>query len=109
MSIERHLIGAMPPPPESVPVPRLVHGNAVDPGSERRLAAETVNRPEDAKEDVLGEVERLVAVTKQVHGQLYDHALMFGDEFGAGRFVFRDAPLDEGRFPNAQLRPARDP
>ena len=51
--IERNLIGPMAPPPEPVPVPRLIDRDAVNPGAEARLAAEAMNRAEDAKEDFL--------------------------------------------------------
>jgi hypothetical protein len=64
---------------------------------------------EHPEEDILRQIQGFVAIAEQVHGQLNDHALMLRDEFGTGRFVLRDAPLDEGRFPNAQLRPACDP
>jgi len=64
---------------------------------------------EDPEEDVLRQIQRLVAIAQEVHGQLNHHALVFCDEFGAGRFVPGDAPLDQGGFPNAQLRPACDP
>ena len=51
--IERHLIRAMTPPPEPVAVARLIDGNAIDPGAEARLAAETLDRTENAQEDLL--------------------------------------------------------
>ena len=107
--IERHLVGAMPPAPEPMAVPRLVDGDAVDPGPQGGLPAESMNGAEHAEEDILGKVEGFVAIAQQVHGELHHHALVFGNELGAGRFVLRDTPLDEGRFPNAQLRPACDP
>ena len=76
--IERHLIGAVAPPPEAVAVARLVDGDAVDPGAQARLAAEAVNGAEDAEEDFLRQVERFVAVAQQVHRQLDDHPLVLG-------------------------------
>ena len=85
--IERHLIGAVAPPPEAVAVARLVDGDAVDPGAEARLAAEAMDGAEDAEEDFLREVERLVAVAQQVDRQLDDHALVLGDQLGTGRLV----------------------
>ena len=63
----------------------------------------------DSEEDILRQIESLVAIAQEVHGQLNHHALMLCDELGAGRFILRDAPLNEGGFPNAQLRPACDP
>ena len=107
--IEGHLIGAMPPAPEPMPVPSLVDGDAINPRSQARLSAKAMNRAENAEKDVLGEVERLVAITQQVDRQLDDHTLVFGDEFGASRLVLRDTALDQRRFSNAQFRPARDP
>jgi hypothetical protein len=53
------------------------------------------------EKDILRQIQGFVAIAQQVHGELNHHALMFRDELGAGRFVLRDAPLDEGRFPNA--------
>ena len=107
--IERHLIGAVAPPPEAVPVARLVDGDAVDPGAEARLAAEPVDGAEDAQEDFLRQVERFVAIAEQVHRQLDDHALVLGDELGAGRFVAGGAALDERRLAAADVRPTGDP
>ena len=106
--VERHLIGAVAPAPESVPVARLVHRDAVDPGAQARLAAETVNGAEDAEEDFLGEVERFVAVAEQVHRQLDHHPLVLGDELGARRFVAGGAPLHQRRFAAADVRPTDD-
>ena len=53
---------------------------------------------EDPEEDVLGEVERLVAVAQQVVGQLEDHALVLVDQVDAGRFVALRTPGHQGRF-----------
>ena len=106
--IERHLIGAMAAPPEPVAVARLVHGDAVDPGAQARLAAEPVNRAEDAEEDFLGEVERFVAIAEQVHRELDDHPLVLGDQLGAGRFVAGGAALHERRLAAADVRPTGD-
>ena len=106
--IERDLIGAVTPAPEPVAVARLIDGDAVDPGAQARLAAEAADGAEDAQEDLLREVERLVAVAQQVDRQLHDHPLMLGDELGAGRFVARCAPLHERRFAAADLGPTDD-
>ena len=51
--IQRHLIGAMAPPPEAVAIARLVDGYPVNPRPQRRLAAEAMDGPEDAEEDFL--------------------------------------------------------
>ncbi len=107
--IERHLIGAVPPAPEPVTVPRLVQRDAVDPGAEARLAAESVDGAEDPKEDVLREVERFVAVAEEVDRKLHDHPLVFGDQLGAGEFVASGTALHERRFAAADARPAGNP
>src|SRR4029453_9763071 len=57
--VERDLIGFVAPPPEAVPVARLVDGNAVDPGAEARLAPESMNGGEDAKEHLVRKVNPL--------------------------------------------------
>ena len=106
--IERHLIGAVTPAPEPVPVARLVHGDAVDPGAEARLAAEPVNGAEDAQEDFLRQVERFVAVAQQVHRQLDDHPLVLGDQLGARQLLAGGTPLDERRLAAADVRPTCD-
>jgi hypothetical protein len=85
--VERHLIGAVAPAPEPMPIARLVHRNAVDPGSQTRLASKAANGSEDAEEDFLGEVERFVAVAKKVDGQLNDHSLVLGYELREGHFI----------------------
>ena len=107
--IERHLIGAVAPPPEPVPVARLVHRDPIDPGAKARLAAEAVNGAEDAEEDFLGEVERFVAIAQQVHRQLDDHPLVLGDQLGAGRLLARGTPLHERGLTAADVRPTGDP
>ena len=108
MLVERHLIRAVAPTPEAVPVARLVHRDPVNPGAKARLAAKPVNGPEHPEEDVLRQVERFVAVAQQVHRQLDDHPLMLGDELGAGRLLAGDAPLHERRLAAADVRPTRD-
>ena len=87
MRIERNLVGAVPPAPEPVPVPRLVHGNAVDPGAQRGLPAKSGDGAKNAEENFLGKVERFVAVAKEVHGKLNDHPLVLGYELGEGHFI----------------------
>ena len=61
---------------------------------------------EDAQEDFLREVERLVAVAEQVQRQRVDHPLVRGDQLGAGRFVAGGAALDERGFAAVDVRPA---
>ena len=106
--VERHLIGAMPPAPEAMAVARLVHRDAIDPGAQARLSAEAVDGAEDAEEDVLGQVERLVAIAEQVDRELHHHALVLGDQIGARRLVAGRAALHERRFAAANVQPADD-
>ena len=101
--VERHLIVAMPAPPEPVPVAGLVHGNAINPRAKRRLAAEAMDGAEHTQEDLLREVEGFVTVAEEVHGQLHDHALVLSHQFGAGRLVARCTPLHERGFANADF------
>jgi hypothetical protein len=107
--VERDLVGAVTPAPESMAVPGLVNGNAVDPGSQGRLPAETGNGAKDSKENFLGEVKCFVAVAKQVDRQLDDHALVLGDEFCESHFVPGRATLDKGGFAATDLRPSDGP
>ena len=106
--IERHLILAVTPAPEPVPVARLVHGDAVDPGAEARLAAEPVNGAEHPQEHFLRQVQRFVAVAQQVHRQLDDHPLVLGDQLGARQLLAGGTPLDERRFAAPDVRPTCD-
>src|SRR4029077_7494999 len=107
--IERDLVSAVTPAPESMAVPRLVDGNTVDPRAQGRLPAETGDGAKDSEEDFLGEVERFVAVAKQVDRQLDDHALVLGDEFCESHFVAGRATLDKGGFAATDLRPSDGP
>ncbi len=67
------------------------------------------NGAEDPEEDFLGEVERLVAVAEQVQGQLIDHALVTGYQFGAGRLFARGTTLDERCLAVADFSPPECP
>jgi len=107
--IERHLIGPMPPAPETMAVAGLIDGYAVNPGAKARLAAKTVNGAENAEEDLLGEIERFVAVAKQVHGQLHDHPLVLAHQIGTSHLIARGAAFDQGRFATVDVRPPDDP
>ena len=108
MLIQRYLIRAMAPLPEPVAVARLVHGDAVDPGPQTGLTAEPMNRPEDAKEDFLGQVERFFPVAQQIAGQLDDRPLVLGDELGGRTFIARGTTLHERRLAIADVRPTDD-
>src|SRR5262249_19482080 len=103
--IERHLIRAVAPPPEAVPVARLIDRDAVDPGAQARVTAEAVQRAENFEEHFLREVQGFVAVAEEVDRELYHHALMLGHELGAGGFVAVDTLLNERRFAAADVGP----
>jgi tetratricopeptide (TPR) repeat protein len=103
--VERHLIIAVAAPPEAVPVTRLIDRDPVDPCAQARVPAEAMDRPEDAQEDFLRKVERLVAIAQQVHGELDHHALVLAHEVGAGQLVAGNAPPDERGVVSFDLRP----
>ena len=105
---ELHLIGAPAPAPPALAVARLVDGDAINPG----LAAPTGprndgQRAEDAQEDFLREVQGFVAVAQQMQGQLKHHALVAGDQLGAGRLLAGGAALYQRRFAGANLSPPK--
>ena len=103
--VERHLLRPMPPAPPALAVPRLIDDDPVDPGPQGGLPAERVNRAEDPEKHLLGEVEGLVVVTKEVQRQLIDHPLVLVHELGAGLFVARGTALNQGGFPPPDLSP----
>lgn len=107
--IERDLIGAMTPPPEAVPVSRLVDRNPVNPRLERGLATEAADGAEDAQEYLLREIERLITVVEEIQGQLNHHPLVFGNERGEGHLVATRAPLNERALFGADFRPIPGP
>src|SRR5262249_589468 len=107
--IERHLVGAMAAPPEPMTVASLIHRDTIDPGAQAGLAAETVNRAEDAQEHFLWEVGRLGAVAQQVHRQLPAHALVLGDQVGARGLLAGRTLLHERSFAPADVGPTSDP
>jgi hypothetical protein len=84
-------------------VASLIHRNPVNPGAERRLAAERVDGAENTKEDFLGKVERFVAIAEQVHGEMHDHPLVFGDQLAECPLVAARTALDQGGLAAAQL------
>ena len=95
----------MPAPPPALTVARLVDDDAVDPGAKLGLSAELREGPEDPHENILGQIERLVAVPQQVKRQLVDHPLVLGDEFGAGGLIALGTPSHQGRFAPFQCVP----
>ena len=96
----------MAPSPPALPVARLVDYDAIDPGAEGGLTPEARQGAEDSEEDLLGQVQRLVAVPQEVQSQRENHALMLGYELGARRLVPRCAASDKGRFAAVDFRPA---
>ena len=107
--IEGHLIGLVPAAPPSLPITCVIDGNAVDPSLDRRLAAEAADGSEDTEEDFLGEIEGFVPITQQMQGQLIDHALVSGNQFGTGSRFTRGATLDQLSLATADVGPAKCP
>ena len=68
-----------------------------------------MNGAEHAEEHFLRQVERLVAVAQQVHGELEHHALMFGNQISARGFVAVCTALHERGFAPADIRPSDYP
>ena len=103
--VERNLARAMTAPPPPLTVPGLIDDDAIDPGAEGGLPAETGQRPEDAQEYFLRKVQRFVGVSQQVQCQRVDHPLVRVDEVGAGGFVTGRAAFDEGGFRRVDVGP----
>ena len=78
-----------------MPVRRLIHDDAVDPGPEGGLTTELRERPEDLQEHFLGKVLRFLGITEQVQSKLKDHALVIGDQTGARLVVAFGALLHQ--------------
>jgi len=108
MFIERHLIGTVAPAPETMPVTGLIDRDAIDPGAQAGLSTEPIDGGEDAEEDVLRQVERLFAIAQEVGGQLDNHALVFGHQFGTGHFVGVRAALHQRRLAAIDVNPGSD-
>ena len=103
--IERDLIGAVAAAPKTLAVAGLIDRDAVHPGAKARLTAEMVDRAENPEEDVLGQIQRLVAIAKKVHRELDDHPLVLGHKFGVRAFVTARAALRQGGIPAANFQP----
>lgn len=73
------------------------------------MAAEAPDRAEDAEEHFLGQVEGLIAVAKQVQGQLVDHAHVAGNELRARSLLTGGAALNERSLAIADLSPTECP
>ena len=94
-----------PPSPPALTIPCLVHDDAVNPGPKRRMAAERVNRPEDAQEHFLRQIQGFVVVAQEVQGQLVDHPLVFRHQLGTRLLVPRGTALDQGGLTATYFRP----
>ena len=95
MLLEGHLLAAMASPPPALPVRRLIDDDPIDPGAERRPAAELRKRSKDAKEHFLGEIQCLLRIAEQVQRELVDHPLVVGHQPGARFFVTRGTLLHQ--------------
>jgi hypothetical protein len=82
----------------------VIDGDAIDPRAEARLAAEAANGSKYPEKDLLGKVERFVAVAEQIDRELYDHALVFIHQFGVRGVVASSTPLNEHRLATANRR-----
>jgi hypothetical protein len=98
MSIERDLIALMPPSPPSLPIPNLVYRDSVDPGPQRRLPSEPVNRSKNLQKDLLGQIQRLAPVTEEMVCKAEHHSIMLGHEECARVLITRRATLDQRAF-----------
>ena len=75
-------------------VATFVHGNAMEPGSEARLAAEAAKALEGVDEGALGGLVCRVVVAQHAPGQGMDAPLVALDEGFEGRLVAREGPSD---------------
>jgi len=104
--IQRDLRRTLAPAPPSLPVTSLIDHDSEDPGPERRLTAEPVERPEDPHEHFLGEVEGFIAIAKQMRGEAQDEMVVLKDELSAGGLIARDTSPNQPSFGGRQFRPA---
>jgi hypothetical protein len=85
--------GGHPAAPE--PAAAVVDRHPVDPGLQRRAAAEAAEVAEDAEEDLLGEVGGLLAVAGQPQRQVVDHLGVLGVDLVEGGAVAPAVALGE--------------
>lgn len=104
--VERHLRRTLAPAPPSLTIAGLIDHDSENPGSERGLTAEPVERPENPHEHFLGQIEGLFAIAKQMSGESENKMVMLEDQLGAGSFIARDASLDQSSFGSRQFWPA---
>jgi len=67
-----------------------------------------MNCPEDAKKNLLGEVEGLFSITQQVASQLNNCALVLGNQLGGRPLVARSTTQHQRRLTIADVRPSDD-
>ena len=70
------------------------------------MPAEAMNSAKDPEKDFLGKVERLIPVPAQVDGELDDHPLMLGEQFGVSGLLALSAALYERDLAPTDVRPA---
>src|SRR6188472_2033196 len=95
----------MTTPPPALPVAGLIDDDAVDPGPESRLAAETGERPEDSEKDLLRQVQGFIGVLEEVQRKGVNHALVSIDQVGAGGFVAGVTAFNKGSFRSVYVGP----
>ncbi len=67
-----------------------------------------MDRAENPEEDLLRQVQRLIAVAEQVHRELNHHALMVANELRAGHLIPGCTPLHKRGFAATDVGPADD-
>src|SRR5262249_15128524 len=94
--VERDLIRPRAPAPPPLAIAGLVHDGAEDPGPERRLPAEPVERSENAKEHFLREIEGVLPVPQQVGRQAQDQTVVLEDQRRVSGLITGQTALDQG-------------
>ena len=80
----------------ALPVAYVVDDDAVDPGLQRRIAAEPVYRAKHGEKHILRQVQRVLVASEQVERQVVDHALMLVHQFLTGLGVAGGAVPGQG-------------
>lgn len=104
--VERHLRRTLAPAPPPLTIAGLIDHDSENPGSERGLTAKPVERPENPHEHFLGQIERLLAIAKQMSGESENKMVVLKDQLGAGSFIARDASLNQSSLGSRQFWPA---
>src|SRR5574341_2419380 len=106
MRFERNLITSVPSAPPTLPIPRLIYGNAVNPRPQRGLTTEAMQRSKDSQEDFLRQIEGFVAISEQMAGQPEYHAMVLRNKECTCILVARDTALHEQAFTPRNFSPA---